>query len=121
MSPSAPRRMGPRKYTYPRFAYVGNCSGVPLAAFLDTITELLSNPLIFFTYDKEAARMLADSSITTLFDLSNQVAIVTGSGRGLGAAIARAVTVTCSPAETSTTGAARPARAGCPLRVGPSS
>ena len=33
--------------------------------------------------------MLADSSITKLFDLSNQVAIVTGSGRGLGAAIAR--------------------------------
>jgi len=33
--------------------------------------------------------MLADSSITRLFDLSNHVAIVTGSGRGLGAAIAR--------------------------------
>ncbi len=32
--------------------------------------------------------MLAESS-TKLFDLSNQVAIVTGSGRGLGAAIAR--------------------------------
>jgi len=33
--------------------------------------------------------MLADSSSMKLFDLSNQVAIVTGSGRGLGAAIAR--------------------------------
>jgi len=33
--------------------------------------------------------MLADNSATKLFDLSNQVSIVTGSGRGLGAAIAR--------------------------------
>ncbi|MGD0470694.1 MAG: glucose 1-dehydrogenase [Terriglobales bacterium] len=33
--------------------------------------------------------MLADNSTEKLFDLSNQVAIVTGSGRGLGAAIAR--------------------------------
>jgi NAD(P)-dependent dehydrogenase (short-subunit alcohol dehydrogenase family) len=33
--------------------------------------------------------MHADSSTNKLFDLSNQVAIVTGSGRGLGAAIAR--------------------------------
>jgi NAD(P)-dependent dehydrogenase (short-subunit alcohol dehydrogenase family) len=48
----------------------------------------MSNPLIFFTDNKGAARMFADSSITKLFDLSNQVAIVTGSGRGLGAAIA---------------------------------
>ncbi len=31
--------------------------------------------------------MLADNSTEKLFDLSNQVAIVTGSGRGLGAAI----------------------------------
>ncbi|HXR18235.1 MAG TPA: glucose 1-dehydrogenase [Terriglobales bacterium] len=33
--------------------------------------------------------MLADTSTAKLFDLSNQVAIVTGSGRGLGAAMAR--------------------------------
>jgi NAD(P)-dependent dehydrogenase (short-subunit alcohol dehydrogenase family) len=33
--------------------------------------------------------MVGVSSVPTLFDLSNQVAIVTGSGRGLGAAIAR--------------------------------
>jgi hypothetical protein len=39
--------MGPRKYTYPWLAYVGNCSGAPPAAFLDTIPELLFNPFIF--------------------------------------------------------------------------
>ena len=33
--------------------------------------------------------MVGVSSVPKLFDLSNQVAIVTGSGRGLGAAIAR--------------------------------
>jgi NAD(P)-dependent dehydrogenase (short-subunit alcohol dehydrogenase family) len=33
--------------------------------------------------------MIQQSHVTKLFDLSNQVAIVTGSGRGLGAVIAR--------------------------------